>query len=746
MRQKIVLALLLIFILLLIIPQASAEVLGKENKRKAVLILMDNTSWADIIAANDPYMNELIDKSSIGLLNNRAFRQPSRVRNALTVGAGLRAYGSAGTLEGYNANEPYENGLAKDAYKLRTGKTIKEQQVLELGIAPAVKDNENDLQDFNPGELGRLLNENGRKTAVLGNSDISLKDEPSVNNREAVAIAMNGKGVVDYGDVGKGMLAKDPGYPFGIRTDYNKLKERYAELLKKADFIVIDLGDTTRADYYASYSFKRQDEYLKSQAIHAGARFIEEAVQVADSDTLFIIASISPPGATKYPLKSAYEQMTPIIVYGQDYTKGGLVSDSARRDGLVTIIDIAPTVLGHVGITKGEDMAGSRMRTGSTGVTAESLDGFNQSAIGVKETRRTAVLAFIYIQIALFALTALFLALKKARNKKAVIVLETLIFTTMAFPLFSFYTTKIGNIAAWGFVATALTVAISLIFAVILVVTRRNVLDPIIGVTAVTLGALAIDALAGGPSFINTIFGYDPIRGSRFYGIGNEAMAILVANTLLLFGIMLEKAWNRWTVLAGFALCAIIAFIIGFPRIGANTGGTIAAVFAFSAMLLQVARSKNMIRNVIVAVAAVIVVLGGFVAYDALSGATTHMGKTISLIGNGGMQEVIMIVNRKVSTNIMVLRYSTWSYFLLIVLLILAFLWFRPAGVLRRMLSNHRGISAAISASIIGSILGFAFNDSGILIPAIIMSYMIPTVIYLMLKESEAQASLENRE
>lgn len=746
MRQKTALATLIIFLLLSIIPQASAGAPDIDRKRKVVFILMDNVSWADITAADDPYMGELIKNSSIGLLNNRAFRQPSRVRNALTVGAGLRAYGSAGTLEGYNANELYEHGLAKDAYKLRTGRTIKEHQVLELGIAPAVKDNENDLQEFNPGELGRLLNEAGRKTAVLGNSDISLDSDPSNNNREAVAIAMNGKGIVDYGDVGKGMLKKDPDYPFGIRTDYAKLNDRYVELLKKADFIVIDLGDTTRADYYAAYSFKRQDERLKSQAIHAGARFIKEAIEAAGSDTLFIIASISPPGATKYPLKSAYEQMTPIIVYGQDYGKGALVSGSTRRDGLVTIVDIAPTVLEYLGIAKGEDMAGSRMRTGLTDATAEGLDEFNQSAIGVKETRRIAVLAFIYIQIALFVLTALFLASKRARNKRAVIILETLIFTTMAFPLFSFYVTKIGGIAAQGFIVTGLTIAVSLVFAAILVVMRRDVLDPIIGVTAVTLGALIVDALIGGPSLINTIFGYDPIRGSRFYGIGNEAMAILVANTLLLFGIILEKAWNRWTVLAGLVLCAIVAFIIGFPRIGANTGGTIAAVFAFSAMLLQAAKSEHKVRNVTIAVAAVVVVLSGFVAYDVLNGATTHMGKTVNLISNGGLQEVIMIVKRKLWTNFMVLRYSTWSYFLLIVLLILAFLWFRPAGVLRHMLANHRGISASISASIIGGILGFSFNDSGILIPAIIMSYMIPTVIYLMLRESEAQASLENRE
>ncbi|HZD59563.1 MAG TPA: hypothetical protein VE439_03780, partial [Anaerolineae bacterium] len=212
--------------------------------------------------------------------------------------------------------------------------------------------------------------------------------------------------------------------------------------------------------------------------------------------------------------------------------------------------------------------------------------------------------------------------------------------------------------------------------------------------------------------------------------------SILVANTLLLFGIALGRVWNTWMIVAGFILCMAVTIIIGFPLFGANTGGTITAVFAFTAMLLQATKSKAKVRNLAIAVAAVALVLGVFVAYDVMHGATTHMGKTTHLITAGGLSEIIMIAKRKLAINFMILRYNTtWSYFLLITLGLLVLLWFRPVGLLQRSLVNHRGISAAISASIIGGITGFAFNDSGILIPAIIMSYMIPTVVYLMLWE-----------
>ncbi|MBE0447525.1 MAG: hypothetical protein IBX64_05415 [Actinobacteria bacterium] len=731
MQRKAAIIILLIFMFLSVSPQT----LQAETGKKVVFILMDNITWLDIIAAKDPVLDNLLKSSSIGLMNNRAFKAPSRPRNALTVGAGVRAEASPSSLEGYNASELHGDGLAMDTYRQRTGKCAKPHHVLELGIAAIVKDNDNNMQEFTPGQLADIISGAGKKTAVLGNSDTSLVDGRGGYNREAVAIAMNSNGVVEYGDVSKSMLTHDPNYPFGIKTDYEKLKARFTEFFKKADFIVIDLGDTARADFYAKRAFKRQAHQHRMHAIHVGMRFIKEAMDIAGEDTTFIIASLSPPGSSKLPLRGSLEQMTPVLIHGLGFKAGGLISDTTRRNGLVTIIDIAPTVLSALGLEKGRSMPGSPMRSGSAHISVESLNNYNQSAIGVRNTRNVAIPAYIYIQIILYMFAALVLVFRKMLNKISFVILKTLIFTTMSFPLFSFYTTKFDHLAGRSFVVTSLTVAISLAFAIILVLVCKKALNPIVGVSVLTLTILSIDALMGGPSLINSILGYDPVRGARFFGVGNEAMSILVANTLLLFGIMLERTWNRRAVMAGLILCAAVTTIIGFPGIGANTGGTIAAVFAFVAMLLQAMRSKAKMRNIAIAIAAVVIVLGGFVVYDATHGVTTHMGKTINLIMAGGLPEITMIVKRKLAINFMILRYSTWLYFLLITLGLLAFLWFRPVGLLKRLLVNHRGISAAISASIVGGITGFVFNDSGILVPAIIMSYMIPTVVYLMLWE-----------
>lgn len=730
MQLRVMATILLTIMLLSHAPIA----LSQETGQKAVLVLMDNITWSDIIAADDPTLNELIKNSSIGLMNNRAFKAPSRPRNVLTVGAGVRAEAGSNSLEAYNAQEPYGNERAMDAYRLRTGRHAKKHQVLELGIASIVKDNDNGLQEIMPGKTADMIESAGKKVAVLGNSDISI-DDPEGYNREAVAIAMNSHGVVEYGDIGRHMLIRDADYPFGLRTNYATLEDKYAEYREKADFIVIDLGDTVRADFYERYAFKRQAEWHKTRAIHDGAAFIKQLIDMSGHDTTFIIASLTPPGTAKYPIRSDLEQMTPVIIYGPGFSSGGLVSGTTRRDGLVATIDIGPTVLNALGIELDSGMSGSPMRTASSKISPASLDNFNKSAVAIKDARRTAVLAYIYIQIVLYILAALVLVFKRMRNKLSVGSLEALIFATMAFPLLSFYVAKLEFTASQGFIITALTVAVSLLLALMLMLVRKKVLQPIIGVSLLTLVVLSIDAITGSTSFINSIFGYDPIRGARFFGIGNEAMSILVANTLLLFGIMLEKAWNQWTILAGLAISALITIVIGFPGIGANTGGTIAAVSAFAAMFLQVKRVRISAASIAIGFAAVAVVLGSFVTYDAMHGSVTHMGKSANLIVSGGLPEIIMIIKRKLAMNFLILRYSTWSYFLLIALGILAFLWFRPVGILQRALVKHPGISAAITASLVGGVTGFIFNDSGILIPAIIMSYMIPTVVYLMLWE-----------
>ena len=198
---------------------------------------------------------------------------------------------------------------------------------------------------------------------------------------------------------------------------------------------------------------------------------------------------------------------------------------------------------------------------------------------------------------------------------------------------------------------------------------------------------------------------------------------------------MLEYKWNAWTIIAGVALLVGTTGLVGLPSLGANAGGIIAIMTAAIVMFIQAKHIRLNARNIIIGVAVVVLTTILFVLYDSYAGSSTHIGSVVKMLTSGRSDEFILLVPRKLDTNLTILRYSTWTYFLIAVFGLMAFLFFKPVGLLRKTLHRHKGIAAAIYAAFIGGTAGFFFEDSGILIPAIAMSYMIPTLVYLMLWE-----------
>jgi len=735
MRPKTKYLLIALFTAIITLSAGLTQISYAEEKPKVVFFLIDNVTWEDIILAEDEFFNRLIDESAIGLLNNRTYGRPSRPRGTLTVGSGVRANAVTNSLDGYNATEEHGSMPVADVFFLRTGKRAQPHNVVELGLPSIINDNRNIRQEIVPGALGQILKDNGYRAAVLGNSDTSFKHGSDYNNREIVDVAMDADGIVDYGNVGKNLLVRDLEAPFGLRTNDTLMLAQFKDLMGKADFVAIDYGDTTRADLYASYVLPERTIKMKSDAIKRAGGFIKQAREVSGDDTVFIIASLSPPGAHKSPVSGKLEQLTLLVINGPGFEAGTLKSDTTRRAGIVGNVDITKTILDIYGLEPHYSMVGSIARIEAVKTAPETLSKFNTSAMGIKSGRRTAILTFIYLQIALYLIAALLLLWKGVTNRRYIRLLETLILTSMGFPLFSYFTSKIDGLAVNGTLLTATTLALSLLLAVILGLMRRNKFVPLAVICGATLTALIGDVLLGGQLQLNTIFGYDPIRGSRFFGMGNEAMSILLATSLLTIGVILE----RWHGLKGILIASVIALLVlvvdGFPTLGADVGGIIAFVAAFIATWFHYKGIRFSIKNLIIGFSVIAVALTAFIAYDIVSDGSTHMGKSIKLISDGGASQMFLIIERKLSENIKILRFSTWSYFLLVILLLMISLSYRPVGLLKKLFSNYKGLAASVVGAAVGGAVGFAVNDSGILIPAITMSYVFPFIVYLMLRE-----------
>src|SRR5699024_4314958 len=103
-------------------------------------------------------------------------------------------------------------------YKKRVGDIKKGQyEIGNTEINRILKENEIDSYGSKVGALGDNIHKAGLKTSAFGNSDT---DELSL--RLGSLIAMDSRGLIDYGDL-DGLSLKDDSYPYGIKADYEKL-------------------------------------------------------------------------------------------------------------------------------------------------------------------------------------------------------------------------------------------------------------------------------------------------------------------------------------------------------------------------------------------------------------------------------------------------------------------------------------------------------------------------------------------
>ncbi len=89
---------------------------------------------------------------------------------------------------------------------------------------------------------------------------------------------------------------------------------------------------------------------------------------------------------------------------------------------------------------------------------------------------------------------------------------------------------------------------------------------------------------------------------------------------------------------------------------------------------------------------------------------------------------------RKVETNLRVLTHTNWAYLLVAVLAVLAFMRWRPQGDFAAALEENPYFSDAMAACLVGGFVAYFTEDSGIVIPAMIMLYVGVGIVGLMLE------------
>lgn len=684
-----------------------------------ILILIPGLSLEDISAF--PQLSNLAALGGVGLMNTGSANK--RLSSAyLSISAGRRAACPIGSVLALQASETYDQQLGSELYQRYTGYPYQDNQI----FFPFIRQLEiTNSPDITPGLLGDILASGNIPVFVGGNQDM-----PNNPSRPAALIGMDKRGLLKNGFIDKRVNQLSAFSPTYFTTNYDFIISNIKEFLViNKGLVIIDLGDLARLDSLTQDISK--EHYLRVRKKLLGD--IDMAVGRITELSRIYGASIIILGP--YPSKPRLEEgltLTPAIFYSHDTVPGLLISQSTKRTGIITNLDIGPTIITHMGLTDTAGFGGKPISIvrGSNSLTKlQRLD----SILTANLTQRPYVLkTYVILQI-ICVLSVIVLLLLKHRY---LVYMRFLLLALQACPLLLLLLPLLPSLNFFWRISVLLS------FLMILTVFLELTLNPLKRLAVlfnITVFCLIVDLYFGAPLMKESLLGYDPISGARYYGIGNEYLGVLLGSSLIGLTLSLEilrkKNFNHHFGLLVFSLIFLgICYMTAAPQWGTNVGGGISFFFCFVIMLFLINQKKLGFKTVVSAMLFTLIALGILFVYDFNRPieAQTHIGFTARLVREQGLASLIPIVKRKLSMNWKLFHYSLWSRVLITFLASLALLFYRPIGMFKRVFKDLLYLRSGLITGIIGTFIILFVNDSGIVAAATTMIYVAPTLLYLL--------------
>ncbi|MDQ4142982.1 MAG: hypothetical protein M3198_04415, partial [Actinomycetota bacterium] len=263
-------------------------------------------------------------------------------------------------------------------------------------------------------------------------------------------------------------------------------------------------------------------------------------------------------------------------------------------------------------------------------------------------------------------------------------------------------------------------------------------IDRLLAVCALTMVVLCVDLLTGAHLQLNTVFGYSPIVAGRFAGLGNIAFAVLGVVSLLV-GALVSHRWprSRRAIIAAAAIFIVAVIFDGAPQLGSDVGGVLALVPSFALTILLLVGGRVNWKYVLLGILAGILAVGAFLAVDLARppDQRTHLARLYEDVRERGFGVLIDTIERKAAANVRLFKKSLWTYFVPPALIAIALLMRRPRGRWVRIVKTYPQVRAGLIGGLVLAGLGFAVNDSGIVIPAVVLSFLVPlaVIVHLLL-------------
>ncbi len=389
------------------------------------------------------------------------------------------------------------------------------------------------------------------------------------------------------------------------------------------------------------------------------------------------------------------ERLTPVLAWGPNLPAGLLVSPSTRRPGLVTNTDFAPAVAACFGIPRtsfrpqpfGFNWSGAA----SAGAVGSSARLGREAA---QQARGMALLPYVALGLGLWICAATLFSVRRSLPN----ALALAPFCAVAAALFA-----VSALSFWMLLPVILTLSAAC--------ARFRGKNSVLTFLAAGLTtALTLDMITGNVLLHRSLLGYSAVEGARYYGIGNEAVGLLLGTAL----VTVARLWNGSRTQRVILTLLMGGMVLLLGSAGAKAGGVPVSLALFGTFLYTVSGRRWTIRTaaLLAGVAAAGLALAALGDAFLLPHPHSHVGEAVKRITAGGSGEAWDIVRRKLATEIRLAYHSTWA----------ALLWPGVLGITalwkRKPLSSLAD-SALRTAAGVGLFACLLLNDAGVVAAAL---------------------------
>ncbi|HKI29842.1 MAG TPA: hypothetical protein VKB32_10525 [Actinomycetota bacterium] len=376
---------------------------------------------------------------------------------------------------------------------------------------------------------------------------------------------------------------------------------------------------------------------------------------------------------------------------------GSLTSDSTHRKGVVTDLDVAPTVLDFLDI--GYDVVGSPI---------EIIPGpppFELHERYLAQRRMYVPIGTagaIYLAIAgLGAIAMLALGSRIPRDVRRIFGWACLSVAALATSLLA-----AGHLLDLTYATVVPFVALVTVFGTLAFapLEHRDVLLIPAGIGIAVLAYFAVEAILAWTATLTPFVGGSELDGGRFYGLPNAFIGLLIGASLWIA--------QRLRTLAGFGLLVAVALFAGLPYLGANLGGAV-SLFAAAGLWLAIRERERLGVWKGIGVVVAVTVLGNAVilAAHAISPFETHVSRFEERAT--GLAGVLERIGDRFQVGFDLIAWNPFALIPVIGLPIAIAAVLRPPAALRPSLRRSPAWRDAILVTLLAGAVAYLANDSG---------------------------------